>query len=629
MDPFAGQSGFRVQMRAVLAEKSARARFDGLARLARSRLGFVETLQLDRALARSIDDSIDGYAGVRLAVLSDSTIDHLSPAIRVAGLRHGLRFEVFSGGFGQYRQELLDASSPLVQFRPDVVLLSLSARQATAGVPIGATAEEAEEALSRVLDELRSLWSRVRDVYKATVIQQSYLDVSEPLFGSYDRMVPAAPSRLVARLNDLLALAAAREGVLLLDVARASARDGIDAWFDVARWLQGKMEVAPQAAPRYGELLARLVGAQRGRSKKCLVLDLDNTLWGGVVGDAGTAGIVLGEGSAEGEAYLALQRYAKLLRDRGVVLAVCSKGEPALAEAAFLEHPEMVLRRPDIAAFVVNWNDKVRNLKDIAARLNIGLDSLVFVDDNPAERARVREGLPMVAVPELPADPALYVRCIADAGYFEAVTFTPDDLRRGDQYAGNAAREAVRGESQSLEEFLRGLEMSVSYGPIGPVDLARASQLINKTNQFNPTTRRYSADEVARFAAAPEDITLQFRLADRLGDNGLVSVMLLRPAVEPGVLEIDTWVMSCRVFGRQLEHEAMSIAVEAARKRGIKALRAEYIPTERNGVVADLFRELGFAAAPESPPGGASRWILETAEYIATPTYIRRAAPRS
>jgi FkbH-like protein len=289
----------------------------------------------------------------------------------------------------------------------------------------------------------------------------------------------------------------------------------------------------------------------------------------------------------------------------------------------------MVLRRTDIAAFVVNWNDKVRNLKDIAAHLNIGLDSLVFADDNPVERARVRESLPMVAVPELPADPALYVRCIADAGYFEAVTFTADDLRRGEQYAANSVREALRGESQSLEEFLRGLEMSVSYGPIGPVDLARATQLINKTNQFNPTTRRYSADEVARFAADTGNITLQFRLADRFGDNGLVSVMLLRQAVEPGALEIDTWVMSCRVFGRQLENEAMSIAVEAARKRGIKVLRAEYIPTDRNGVVADLFHELGFAAAPENPPGGASRWILETTEYIATPTLIRRAAPRS
>jgi FkbH-like protein len=628
VDPPAGQSDFRLRLQAVLAETDTRARLDGLARLAQSGPGFVETIQLDRALVRCAAESIDGYARVRLAVLSTDTIDHLLPAIRVAGLRYRLQLEVFSGSYGQYRQELLDPASPLLQFRPDLILLSLNARQATSGVPIAATAEEVEEALARAIEELRELWRHASSTFNATVIQQSYLDVSQPLFGSYDRLVPAAPSRLIARLNDLLAHAAAQENVMLLDVAQASARDGIDAWFDVARWLQGKMQIAPQAGLRYGELVSRLIGAQRGKSRKCLVLDLDNTLWGGEVGDVGTAGIILGEGSALGEAHLALQHYAKLLKDRGVILAVCSKNESALAEAAFRDHPEMALRREDIAAFVANWSDKVGNLRDIADRLNIGLDSLVFVDDNPVERARVREGLPMVAVPELPNDPALYVRCIADGGYFEAVSFTADDLRRGEQYATNAAREALLGVSQSVDDFLRGLEMSVTYGPIEPVDVARATQLINKTNQFNTTTRRYSADEVARFAAAPESITLQFRLADRFGDNGLVSVMILRPADAPGVLDVDTWVMSCRVFGRQLENEAMSIAVEAARCRGIRVLRAEYIPTERNGVVSGLFKGLGFAAVPGTGPNGSGRWTLITAEYVAPPTFIARRGPR-
>jgi FkbH-like protein len=230
----------------------------------------------------------------------------------------------------------------------------------------------------------------------------------------------------------------------------------------------------------------------------------------------------------------------------------------------------------------------------------------------------------MVAVPELPSDPALYVRCIAEAGYFEAVSFTADDLRRGEQYATNAAREALRGVSQSVDDFLRGLEMSVTYGPIEPVDLARATQLINKTNQFNTTTRRYSADEVARLAAASENLTFQFRLADRFGDNGLVSVMILRPADDPGVLEVDTWVMSCRVFGRQLENETMNIAVEAARGRGIRLLRADYIPTERNGVVSGLFKSLGFAVVAGTEPSGTSQWILNTTEYVALPTFIAR-----
>jgi FkbH-like protein len=627
MDHSAGQGDFRLQLQAALRETDARARFDGLARLAQSRLGFIETIQLDRALVRSAAESIDGYARVRLAVLSANTIDHLLPAIRVAGLRRKLRLEVFSGSFGQYRQELLDPASPLVQFRPELILLSLSARQAASGVPITATAEEVEEALARAIEELRELWRQARNTFNATVIQQSYLDVSEPLFGSYDRLVPAAPSRVIARLNDLLAHAAARENVMLLDVAQASARDGIDAWFDVARWLQGKMEIAPQAAPMYGDMVARIVAAQRGLSKKCLVLDLDNTLWGGVIGDDGLEGIVLGEGSAVGEAHLALQRYALQLKERGVILAICSKNDTAIAEAAFRDHPEMLLRRADIAAFVANWDDKAANLKTIAERLNIGLDSLVFVDDSPAERARVRESLPMVAVPELPEDAAHYVHCLANAGYFESVGFTTDDSQRAGRYAANAEREALLGTLESMDDFLRGLRMSVVFGPVKAVDLARATQLINKTNQFNPTTRRCSAEELAAIAAAPEAVALQFRLLDRFGDNGLVSVLILRPdAEQPDELEIDTWVMSCRVFGRELEFEVMNIAVESARRRGVQAFRASYIPTKKNGVIRDLYASLGFTRSDRgTAPGHAIQWQLNLSTYVGRKTNIERA----
>jgi FkbH-like protein len=458
------------------------------------------------------------------------------------------------------------------------------------------------------------------------VVQQTFLDTSVPLFGSFDRLVPATPSRLIARLNDLVAEAATQEQVLLLDVASASARDGIDAWFDTARWLQGKMEIAPHAAPRFGELLLRVIDAQRGRSKRCLVLDLDNTLWGGVVGDDGIDGIVLGQGSARGEAHIALQRYAKRLAERGVILAVCSKNDPAIAETAFRDHPEMVLQRSDIAAFVANWNDKAENLRVIANHLNIGLDSLVFVDDNPVERARVREALPMVAVPELPADPAAYVRFLAQAGHFEAVSFTDDDRARAGQYAANTEREQLRNTSISLDDFLRSLQMVVSFGAIARIDLARAAQLVNKTNQFNTTGRRCTAEEIAALAADPAAITLQFRLADRFGDNGLVSVLLMRPAPdERAALEIDAWVMSCRVFGRQLEDEAMNIAVECARARGAMALLARFVPTAKNGVIRDLFPRLGFDLEPGSD-AATSRWRLPLERYTPRPTFIIRKA---
>ena len=318
----------------------------------------------------------------------------------------------------------------------------------------------------------------------------------------------------------------------------------------------------------------------------------------------------MGEGSAAGEAHLALQHYAKQLKERGVILAVCSKNDAKIAEAAFRDHPEMVLRRSDFAAFQANWDDKAQNLKAIAARLNIGIDSLVFVDDNPIERARVRQSLPMVAVPELPEDPAHYVRCLAEAGYFEAVAFTAEDRDRAQSYAANAEREALLGSAESMDDFLRGLAMTAVYGPFTAVDHARVVQLINKTNQFNTTTRRYAGDEIARIMEEPDAVTLQFRLLDRVGDNGLVSTMILRPTPDDDeVLEIENWVMSCRVFGRELEYEAMNIAVEAAKERGARTLVADYIPTPKNDVISKLYPSLGFTEVDSpTPANGATRW---------------------
>ena len=620
-------AAFRDDLRAAASAATTPERLERLARLSQHRLAFLETLQLDRAFGSIGPEAIQGFTRRKLALLASATVDHLPPAIRVAGLRRRLLFDVHVDAFGQYRQTLLDRTSWLHRERPELVLLSLTAREVLAGMPVGATASEVAERLDRVVADLRALWQIAREALGATVLQQTFLNVAEPLFGGYDRQVPGAPSRVVADLNQRLAAVAAADQAVLVDVARASEQEGLDQWFDAGRWLQGKLEIAPQAATGYGELVARVVAALQGLSKKCLVLDLDNTLWGGVVGDDGVDGIVLGEGSSVGEAHLALQRYAKQLSERGVILAVCSKNDPDIAEAAFRTHPEMVLRRSDIAVFVANWDDKAANLTRIAAQLNIGLDSLVFVDDNPVERARIRESLPVVSVPELPTDVAQYVRCLASAGYFESVSFTRDDRQRREQYAENAAREEWQAASQSLDEFLDGLKMTVIAGPFERVDLARITQLIGKTNQFNLTTRRHSAQEVARFGDDPACVTLQFRLVDRFGDNGLVSAMILRPdSQSPDALEIDTWIMSCRVFGRQLELEAMNLAVEAVRGRGIRVLWGDYLPTAKNGVVADVYARLGFTKAPEAAAGHPGvRWTIALNDYVPQPTHIRRS----
>ena len=625
IDWLPAHNDFGGAVRRVLDTAPGEDRVGQLADLANHRLSFLEVIQLDRALSRVDRVQASGFPPfVRLGILSSATVDHLSPAIRVAGLRRRLLIDVHVGPYGQYRQQVLDSASKLHEFRPQLLLFALTAREVIATIPVAATAAEVDASVARFIGELRVLWRRAREELKTVVVQQTFLNCTDPLFGSYDRLVAGAPSSIVTRLNAQLAEAAREEGILLLDVARAAERDGLVAWFDVTRWLQGKLEVAPTAAPMYGELLARIIAAQRGLSKKCLVLDLDNTLWGGVIGDDGLEGITLGEGSAAGEAHLALQHYAKLLHQRGVILAVCSKNDPAVAEAVFRDHPEMLLKRSDIAAFVANWTDKAANLQRIAEQLNIGLDSLVFVDDNPAERARVRQSMPSVTVPELPNDPALWVQCLTAAGYFEAVAFTDEDRARNDQYAANASRESLRELSESIEDYLSSLDMVVTHGPFRPVDLVRITQLINKTNQFNPTTRRYTAPEVMEFTTSAKFLTLQFRLADRFGDNGLVSAMVLRPDEhDPAVLEIDTWVMSCRVFGRQLEDEAMNIAVEACRDRGVQRLRARYLPTPKNGVVCNLYSTLGFTPC-DSPGNGGSLWYLNLSDYATRDTHITR-----
>jgi len=613
---------FRGALHTALADDGPAACLDRLSSLAQHQLGFVETIQLDREASRIAASADSDFAKLRVALLGSVTVDQLLAPIRVAGLRRRMLIETYICGYGQHRQELLDPASGLGDFAPDVIVLSLSARDFFTGLHVSARPQETEQAVATAIEELRGFWRTAREIHKASVIQQTFLNVAYPVFGSLDRTLPAAPSTFIARLNSELGRTAASEGVLLLDVARTSEVHGLDAWFDVGRWLQAKQEIAPQSAAFYGDMLARLLAAQRGLSRKCLVLDLDNTLWGGIVGDDGIEGIVIGQGTAVGEAHLALQAYALQLKQRGIILGVCSKNEPGVAEAVFRDHPEMLLRRDDIAAFKANWQDKVENLVAIAEALNIGLDSLVFVDDNPVERARVRQALPMVAVPELPADCANYVRCLADAGYFEAVSFTAEDLQRADQYAANARRDRLRETSVGLDEFLRSLDMKMAYAPVASVDLQRVSQLINKTNQFNPTTRRYTPQQIASLSNDAANVMLQFRLVDKFGDNGVVSAMILRRAGDPGTLELDTWVMSCRVFGRQLEVAAMNVAVSEAARSGARMIRAAYIPTPKNGVVRELYPGLGFHPAPEKCEAGATWWQLEVESYEPRQTWI-------
>lgn len=578
--------------------------------LANYRLDFMQTRRLDRVVSGKTGALPGSVPRLRLAILGSSTLEHLAPAIRIGALRRGLLVEVHVAPFGQWRQQILDPASALYAFQPDAVLLSLDHAALLPTLPLNAPRIDVEAALDAAVDELARLWHLLRDRAKAVVIQQTQWIVAPSLFGHFERTVPAAPAAIATQFDARLTMRAAEEGALLLDLRQATSGIGAEQIGDPMLWHHAKQTISPMAAPWVGDHIARILAALRGLSKKVAILDLDNTLWGGVIGDDGLDGVVLGQGSGTGEAYLTFQHYLKALRSRGVLLAVSSKNEQAIAEAAFDQHPEMVLRRDDFAAFEANWNDKPSAVRRIAKDLDLGLDSFVFIDDNPAERDLMRRTLPAVSVPELPEAPELYAKCIADAGYFEAVSFSLEDTKRNDQYAANRERKRRQFSATNMEDFLRDLQMVLTVSAFRQADLPRITQLINKTNQFNLTTRRYTEAEVRALMEDPSVLTYAFRLTDRFGDNGLTSIVIGRRGPEPGSLELDSWLMSCRILGRRVENAVLQVIVEDAKAAGITQLIGRYRPTPKNGLVKDHYPNLGFSLLEGATDPGETAWIL-------------------
>ena len=423
---------WRQRLRALAADPATA--WDKAVALANARLNFVLTNALDETIRRMLPAGPGTLATkkVRLAVLGSSTLTHLLPAIRVAGLRRGIWIDTYENDYGQYLQELSDPGSALHDFQPTAILLALDAYHLTAGVTAGMDAEGADRPRWREMqDRIREVWRLARDAFRCPIIQQTALPVHLPLLGNNEHRLPGSRAWFVTRLNQAIRDDGGgrrrRHPAQSTTAPRATASaNGTMRRCGTAPSRKSR----PTAGPMYGDLVGRWLAAKQGRSFKCLVLDLDNTVWGGVIGDDGLEGIALGQGSPLGEAYTAFQEYARELSRRGVILAVCSKNDEANALEPFDKHPDMVLKRGDIASFVANWQNKADNIRAIAQELNIGLDSLCFIDDNPFERNLVRQELPMVAVPEVSDDPTGYPLALADAGYFEGLSVTDEDRER-------------------------------------------------------------------------------------------------------------------------------------------------------------------------------------------------------
>ncbi|MEM7774055.1 MAG: HAD-IIIC family phosphatase [Pseudomonadota bacterium] len=534
----------------------------------------------------------------RLGVVGQSVTNLFSTALPASAARHGVNLAVIEAEYDQLMQEALNPASTMNVTELDAVLIWLDHR----ALPF--SEDENADAAIALVEQVRDGFAQ----HTATpVIFPTLSCPPEPLFGSFDRMHHGSLRNAIAAFNSRLVEIARTRSDYILDIEALAAAVGTQTWHDPKQWNLYKLSCSARMIPLLADAVGRLVGALRGKSRKCLVLDLDNTLWGGVIGDEGLEGIRLGQGDPAGEAHLEVQRMALALRDRGVLLAICSKNDEDNARLPFRKHPDMLLKEDHVSAFVANWTDKATNLETIAKTLNIGTDALVFVDDNPAERAQVREELPGVAVPELPVDPSLYPVTVLNAGYFEAVSFSVDDRKRAEQYHANSHRQEIAGAARNLDEFLDRLRMQLHVGGFDQLAIPRVTQLVNKTNQFNLTTKRYVQSEIEAFAADPGVITLQARLVDRFGDNGLITVVIGR--INGTVCEVDTWLMSCRVLGRRVEDAMCETLADEARLRGATALRGRYVPTAKNGMVADLYARLGFLKVSEDG-NGVTEWDL-------------------
>jgi len=560
----------------------------------------------------------------RVAILGGSTTSEVKNMLEIFLLANGIQPTFYESGYNRYSEDVLFENPDLWNFKPEIVFIHTSWFNVSEFPAIMESEEEVQTRVRQEVSRFESIWNKVQKDLGALIIQNNFdLPALRPL-GNLEASESFGRVNFLLRLNaEFASYARKNPRFLINDIHYLSAQVGLAEWFSHTYWYNFHMALSPAGTVSLAQNLAGIIKSVYGKSKKCLVLDLDNTLWGGVVGDDGVQNLILGRDHPVGEAFLDFQRYVKGLQRRGVILAVCSKNDPENAKDGF-SHPDCILKVEDFSAFKANWNPKPENIREIAAELNIGLDSMVFVDDNPAERALVADQLPEVAVPELGADVSNFAAALEQERYFEVDKIVQDDLNRSNYYSSNVQRDALQSRFQDYGEFLASLEMTAEIGPFSPVYLDRITQLINKTNQFNLTTRRYTIAEVEASAQDPAFITLYGRLADKFGDNGLVSVLIGHEIGQ--MIELDLWLMSCRVLKREMELAMFDALIEQCRARGIRKIVGIYIPSKKNGMVATHYADLGFTRVSESSPGREA-WQFEIPrDYVTRTRHIRRTA---
>ena len=549
---------------------------------------------------------------IRAVLLADTSAQLLAGTLRGYARHLGFTLELLEGEFNQIELAVFDPSSPLHDFHPETVILYLAGEKI--GMEFGTlTVAERSSFADGFSKRVRALY----ETLSARGYQVICFNLADPgggVFGNYGNKVAWSLENQIRRCNlELSRLADDASDFYVYDLAALQARMGRVALFDPKLYFTSKFALSPGILPFVAGGVVKMLAARKGVFVKCVILDLDNTVWGGVIGDDGLDRIQIGE-LGLGPAFAAFQSWLKQLRDRGIVLAVCSKNDEANAREPFLKHPDMVLRLEDIAVFMANWEDKATNIRRIKNIIDIDFSAMIFLDDNPVERQLVRESFPSMKVPDLPEDPSEYVTCLGGLDLFEAGSYTPQDAHRTGEYQAEARRHTEREKFVDLADFLRSLEMRAVVQPLSPFNIPRVAQLTQRSNQFNLRTVRYTEKQIGELANSAGHVVMAFELKDRFGDSGLISVVILE--IQDDTFFVDTWLMSCRVLGRGMEQFVLNTLVKKARELGLKRVRGEYVPTAKNGMVKNHYTKLGFA------PEGTHRWVLVVADYTERPVNI-------
>lgn len=583
-----------------------------------------ELLLRRRGLRRQLLTS-EGLHDIRIAVLGGTTTNEFVDLLEVLLLDSGFRPAFYQSEYGRYYEDAVLEPERIADFRPDVVYIHTCSVNIRAFPPVSCCETKFADIVQAEMNRYRSIWTSIGEAVGCQIVQNNFELPFNAILGNFDAVSPGGATRFINELNRCFALeAVANPRLTLQDLFSISARVGLSHWYDHDRWFSYKIAHTVEGTWAIASSLTALVRAMHGLSRKVLVLDLDNTLWGGVIGEDGADKIVLGRETPVAEAYTAFQDYCLSLRERGVLLAVCSKNDEEVAKLGF-SHPDSVLKLEHFSAFKANWEAKHENILAISHELNLGVDSFVFVDDNPAERAIVEAQIPSVAVPNVGDEVAKYASVIEAERYFEPLLLGKEDLSRAKLYQENTQRANLKQRFANYGEYLDSLGMTAEIGFFNSTYVERITQLTNKSNQFNLTTRRYTVAEIESIMSDGGYIGIYGKLIDRFGDNGLISVILGR--VDENELHLDVWLMSCRVLKREMEIAMLDGLVERAKDKGISVIVGYYLPTGKNGMVADHFNKLGFAFVSKDEGTGATIWSLDIANYVARSRHIRILEP--